>query len=137
MTSEDIIQFVRKQRTSIILSVDEEGYPWTRALIQPRHIEGNDIYFASYTSSNKVKQYKNNSKACAYFYEKGKDFQGAMIKGTMQVLTDQDTKNRFWMPFYKRFYKQGVTDPEYCILKFSCQEAQWFSNFKTETIKMK
>lgn len=137
MTREDIIQFVKKQRTSIISSVDEDGYPWTRALIQPRHIEGNDIYFASYTSSNKVKQYKNNSKACVYFYEKGKDFQGAMIKGTMQVLTDQDTKNRFWMPFYKRFYRQGVTDPEYCILKFSCQEVQWFSNFKTETVKMK
>ena len=137
MTKEGIIEFIKRQKTSIISSVDDEGYPWTRALIQPRYIDGNDIYFATYTSSNKVKHYHNNSKASIYFYEKGRDFQGVMIKGTMEVLIDQETKDKFWMPFYKRFYKKGVTDPEYCILKFTCEEAEWFSNFKTETIKMK
>lgn len=137
MTREGIIEFIKRQKTSIISSVDEDGYPWTRALIQPRHVEGNDVYFATYTSSNKVRHYCNNSKACIYFYEKGKDFQGVMIKGTMAVLTDQETKDKFWMPFYKRFYKNGVTDPEYCILKFTCCEAQWFSNFKVQTVKMK
>lgn len=60
-----------------------------------------------------------------------------MIKGSMEVLTDQETKNKFWMPFYKRFYKKGVTDFEYCILKFTCEEAEVFSNFKTEIIKFK
>ncbi len=136
MTKEGIIQFIKTQKTSIISSVDADGYPWTRALVQPRHIDGNDIYFATYTSSNKVKHYNKNSKASIYFYEKGKNFQGVMIKGTMKVLTDQDTKDRFWLPFYKRFYKKGVADPEYCILKFTCEEAQWFSNFKVETVKM-
>ena len=136
MTREGIIEFIKKQKISIISSVDEEGYPWTRALIEPRYIEGNDIYFATYTSSNKVSHYRNNSKASVYFYEKGRDFQGVMIKGTMEVLIDQKIKDKFWLSFYKRFYKKGVTDPEYCILKFTCVEAQWFSNFKVETIKM-
>ena len=54
----------------------------------------------------------------------------------MEVLTDQETKDKFWMTFYKKFYKKGVTDSEYCILKFTCKEAQWFSNFKVEAIKM-
>lgn len=137
MTKEEIIEFIKKQKTSIISSVDEFGYPWTRALIQPRYIDNDNIYFASYTSSNKVKQYSNNNKACIYFYAKGKKFEGVMIKGTMEVVTDQKIKNKFWMPFYNRFYKKGVTDPEYCILKFTCEEAEWFSNYKTETIKMK
>lgn len=136
MTKEGIIEFIKRQKTSILSSVDEDGYPWSRALIQPRFIDGNDIYFATYSSSNKVKHYRNNSKASVYFFEKGKDFQGVMIKGTMEVLTDQETKDRFWLPFYKRFYKRGVTDSEYCILKFTCSEAKWFSNFKTETVKM-
>lgn len=136
MTKEGILEFIKRQKTSIISSVDEEGYPWARALIQPRYIDGNDIYFATYASSNKVSHYRNNSKASIYFYEKGRNFQGVMIKGTMEVLTDQKTKDSFWMPFYTRFYKKGVTDPEYCILKFTCCEAQWFSNFKVKTIKM-
>lgn len=137
MTKEKIIEFIKRQRTSILSSVDEDGYPWSRALIQPRHIEGNTLYFASYTSSNKVRHYKNNNKASIYFFEKGKNFQGAMIKGTMEIVTDYKVKEKLWMPFYFKFYKKGVNDFEYCILKFTCEEAQWFSNFKTETVKMK
>ncbi len=137
MNKEKIIAFIKNQKTSILSSIDEEGYPWTRALIGPRYIEGCDVYFATYTSSNKVKHYSKNNKACIYFFEKGNDYRGVMIKGTMKVLTDQETKNRFWMPFYKKFYKEGMRDPEYCILKFTCCEAEWFSNYKTEMIKMK
>ncbi len=135
MTKSGILDFISKQRTSLISSVDENGYPATRALIQPVLIDGDDIYFATYTSSRKVAHYRNNPKACVYFYSKGQSFQGAEIKGEMQVLTDQATKSQFWKPFFTRFYKKGVTDPDYCILKFTGFEAQWFSNFKTETVK--
>lgn len=69
-----------------------------------------------------------------YFYARGQAFQGVEIKGEMQVLTDQTTKSKFWKPFFNRFYKKGVTDPDYCILKFSGFEAQWFSNYKTEKV---
>lgn len=136
MTKQGIIEFISKQRTSIISSVDSEGYPATRALIQPVLIDGNDIYFATYTSSRKVKHYRENPKACVYFYSKGQTFQGVEIKGNMQVLTDQVTKSQFWKPFFNKFYRQGVTDPNYCILKFTGFEAQWFSNFRTETVNL-
>ncbi len=136
MTKREIFDFISKQRTSIISSVGEDGYPATRALIQPVFIDGNEIYFATYTSSRKVRQYRNDPKACVYFYSKGQSFQGVEIKGDMQVLTDQPTKSQFWKPFFSRFYKKGVTDPDYCILKFTGFEAQWFSNFKTETVKL-
>ena len=136
MTKEGIYEFIARQRTSIISSVDEEGYPATRALIQPVLVEGNDIYFATYTSSRKVRHYRNSPKACVYFYEKGRDFQGVELKGTMEVCTDQTTKERFWKPFFTRFYRKGVTDPDYCILKFTGFEAQWFHRQRTQTIKL-
>lgn len=134
MTKEGIYEFIARQKTSLISSVDAEGFPATRALIAPRKIEGNDIYFATYTSSKKVQHYRNNPKACVYFYEKGRNFQGAMIKGTMEVLTDQPTKNAFWRDGDNWFYKKGVTDPEYCILKFTGFEAQWFSRKQVQTV---
>lgn len=136
MTREQIYEFIARQKTSLISSVDEEGYPATRALIQPVLIDGNDIYFATYTSSRKVRHYRNNPKACVYFYEKGRNFQGAEIKGVMEVCTDQETKQRFWKPFFNRFYRKGVTDPDYCILKFTGFEAQWFSSQRTEIVKL-
>lgn len=137
MTKEEIISFIKRQKTSILSSVDEFGYPWSRALIQPRYIDGNVLYFVTYTSSNKVKHYKNNNKASIYFFEKGKNYQGVMIKGTMEIVTDYKIKEKLWMPFYFKFYKKGIGDPEYLILKFKCEEANWFSNFKTEIVDMK
>lgn len=136
MTKEHIYEFIRRQKTSIIASVGEDGYPAARALIQPVLIDGNDIYFATYTSSRKVAHYRANPKACVYFYEKGQQFSGVEIKGNMEVLTDTATKERFWKPFFTRFYKKGLTDPDYCILKFTGFEAQWFSNQRTETIRL-
>ena len=136
MTKENIYEFIARQKTSIISSVDKEGYPATRALIEPVLVDGNDIYFATYTSSRKVSHYRNNSKACVYFFEKGRNFQGVEIKGNMEVLTDTATKERFWKPFFKRFYKKGVTDPDYCILKFTGFEAVYFGNFKVQTVKL-
>lgn len=136
MTKEGIFQFIARQKTSILSSVGADGYPATRALIQPVLIDGNDIYFATYTSSRKVAHYRANEKACVYFYEKGRNFQGAELKGEMTVCTDQATKSRFWKPFFTRFYKKGVTDPDYCILKFTAHEAQWFSSQRTETVTL-
>lgn len=136
MTKEGIFDFISRQKTSVISSVGEDGYPATRALIQPVLVDGNDIYFATYTSSRKVKHYRANSKACVYFFEKGRNFQGVELKGNMVVLTDQATKDRFWKPFFTRFYRRGDTDPDYCILKFTGFEAQWFSSQRTQTIKL-
>lgn len=135
MNKEGIYEFISNKKTSFISSVDEDGFPTTRALIQPRLIEGDNIYFATYTSSNKVRHYRSNPKACVYFYERGKNYQGVMIKGNMEVLTDQETKNKLWLPNYKFFYKRGMTDPEYCILKFTGFEAQYFSSFRVQTVK--
>lgn len=136
MTRDGLYEWIRRQKTSILSSVGEDGYPATRAMIQPVLIEGNDIYFATYTSSRKVRHYRANPRACVYFYEKGQRFSGAELKGHMEVLTDQPTKTRFWKPFFTRFYRKGVTDPDYCILKFTGFEAMWFTNQKTEIIKL-
>lgn len=137
MTKEGVYEFISRQRTSFISSVDEEGFPTTRALIAPRKIEGNDIYFSTYFTSNKVKHYQKNPKACVYFYEKSRPrWQGVMIKGNMEVCTDQATKDRFWRDSDKMFFKKGKTDPNYCVLKFTGFEAEYFISFKIETIKL-
>jgi len=105
-------------------------------MLCPRAIDGNDIYFSTNTSSNKVKQYLANNKACVYFYKrKIFKYQGVTIKGTMEVCTDQPTKSKIWRIGDKLFYKQGVSDPDYCVLKFTSKEAEYYCNFKTVNIK--
>ena len=69
MDKSQIFQFISEQKTAFIASVNEQGYPVVRAMLAPRKIDGNEIYFSTNTSSNKIKQYMANNKACIYFYK--------------------------------------------------------------------
>ena len=137
MDKEQIFRFISKQKTAFIASVNEQGCPVIRAMLAPRKIDGNEIYFSTNTSSNKVKQYLANNKACVYFYKRGKiKYQGVTMIGEMQVCTDQATKDGMWRLGDRLFYKQGVTDPDYCVLKFTGKTAEYYCDFKIETIEL-
>lgn len=135
MDIQQLLEFISEQKTAFIASVDENGYPVVRAMLAPRKINGNEIYFSTNTSSKKIKQYTANNKACVYFYKRGRfKYQGASIIGEMEICTDQQTKDEIWRVGDKLFYKKGVTDPDYCVLKFTCKTAEYYCDFKTETI---
>ena len=137
MTREDLFKFIGDQKTAFLGSVNAEGYPVVRAMLAPRVIEGNDIYFSTNTSSQKVKQYLENNKACAYFYKRGRfKYQGAALMGDMQVCEDLPTKELIWRFGDKLFYKQGVTDPDYCVLKFTAKSAEYYCDFKVERLDL-
>ena len=51
----------------------------------------------------------------------------------MEVLTDQEFKNMIWKRFDKMFYKEGVTDPDYCVLKFTPISGRYYKDLKTES----
>lgn len=135
MNKNDIIEFISEQKTAFIASVDENGFPVIRAMLAPRVIDGNVMYFTTNTSSKKIKQYLENEKACVYFYKRGRfKYQGASITGVMSVCTDTESKELIWKPSDVMYYKHGVTDPDYCVLKFTAEKAEYYSDFSTETI---
>lgn len=82
---------------SFVSSVDEDGFPNTKAMLPPRKIEGiQHFYFTTNTSSMRVKQFRANPKASLYFCDP-KQFKGMMLKGTMQVLEDIASKEMIWL----------------------------------------
>jgi hypothetical protein len=52
-----------------------------------------------------------------------------MLVGTMEVLQDQETKNRIWRDGDDRYYPGGVTDPDYCVLRFTAKKCRMYENF--------
>lgn len=137
MDKNEIYQFISEQKTAFIASVDEDGFPVIRAMLAPRKIDGNEIYFSTNASSKKIKHYTQNNKACVYFYKRGKfKYQGVSIIGEMEICTDQATKDEIWRFGDKLFYKQGVTDPDYCVLKFKGITAEYYCDFKIEKIEL-
>ncbi len=127
---------IDKASNSIISSVDNEGFPNTKAMLPPRMREGIKlIYFSTNTSSMRVKQYIDNPKACIYFYDK-RFFRGVMLKGTMEVLQDSKTKEIIWREGDEIYYPNGVTDTDYCVLKFTAQKGRFYSKFKSEDFEI-
>ena len=123
---------IDKVSVSIISSVDNDGFPNSKAMLPPRKREGiKYIYFTTNTSSMRVKQYVDNPRACVYFYDK-RFFRGIMLKGTMEVLQDSESKEMIWRDGDELYYPGGVTDPDYCVLKFNTQSGRYYSNFKSE-----
>ena len=45
---------------------------------------------------------------------------------------DQETKNMIWKKGDTMFYKKGVTDPDYCVLKFTAASGRYYCDLKTE-----
>ena len=135
MDTEKIGRFIDKQKVSFICSVDNENYPNVKAMLRPRKRNGlKEFYFSTNTSSMRVKQYRESPNACIYFYHKGLiKYVGVMLKGKMEVLTDQQTKDMIWRRGDTLFYKKGVTDPDYCVLKFTAQSGRYYCDLKTES----
>ena len=136
-TKEQLISFIQKQKTAFLGSVDEDGFPNMKAMFAPRKIEGNCFYFSSNTSSMRSQQYLKNPKASIYFYQRGRfKYEGIMLTGTMEVLQDDDIKREIWCTGDTIYYKQGVTDPDYCVLKFTAIKGRHYCNLKTESFNI-
>ena len=123
---------IDKQKTAYISSIDKDGYPNTKAMLAPRKREGTQVfYFTSNTSSMRAAQYRENPKACIYFCDR-RFFRGVMLRGTMEVLEDAESKEMIWQEGDTMYYPLGVTDPDYCVLKFTAEDGRYYSNFKSE-----
>lgn len=114
---------------AFISSVDADGFPWTKAMLAPRVREGIKVfYFTTNTFSLRVAQYNANPKASIYFCDT-KGFKGIMLRGTMQVMTDAKTKEMIWREGDTEYYPGGVTDPNYCVLKFTATDGRFYSDY--------
>jgi general stress protein 26 len=133
---ETIGNLIEKQGISFISSVDENGFPNTKAMLPPVKREGIKIfYWHTNTSSVRIQQYKNNPKACIYFYDK-RFFRGVMLKGTMEVLEDNKIKQEIWKDEFTMYYKKGINDPDFVIIKFTAKNGRYYSNFNSENFEI-
>lgn len=120
------------QNTSFVGSVDEDGFPEMKAMLPPRKREGiRTFYFTTNTSSMRVRHYRAHPQACIYFMDR-RFFRGVMLKGTMEVLEDAASKELIWREGDEIYYPGGVTDPDYCVLRFTADRGRYYTNFSSE-----
>lgn len=123
-----IIDLIDRQDICFLSYVDENGFPSTRAMLNPRKRKGlKEFYLTTNTSSRKVQEFLRNPKAGLYFCDK-KYYQGVAFTGTVEVLQDQSIKDEIWRDMDIIFYENN-TDPDYCVLKFTADGARYYSDY--------
>ena len=68
-------------------------------------------------------------------YDREKGYKTCLLytsRGMMDVLTDSASKEMIWQEGDTMYYPEGVTDPDYCVLKFTAISGRFYSNFKSE-----
>ena len=128
------IKRLLKKKIAFVGSADQ-GRPSIKAMLVSRR-EGNSIfYFDSNNSAQSVARWKENPSACIYFYNR-LIYRGVMLSGTMEIINDMALKERHWKPSMKAIYKGGVTDPDYCILKFTAAAGRHYFMYRLEDFEM-
>ncbi len=127
---------IDKQGVSFIASISEDGFPNMKAMLPPRKRKGiKEFWFSTNTFSMRVAQYRRNPNASIYFCDK-RFFRGIMLLGTMEVLEDAESKQMLWQEGDTMYYPKGVTDPDYCVLKFTTIKGRYYSNFHSEDFEI-
>lgn len=125
-----------KCSTVFISYIDNAGFPVTKAMLKPRVREGIKVFwFHTNTSSNKVKSFRENPKASIYFVNQ-RFFRGASLTGTVEVLETKEAKELLWQEGDTMYYREGVTDPDYCVLKFTAESGRYYSDFHSENFEI-
>lgn len=130
-------KMIDKAAVCFISYIDREGFPVTKAMLRPRERNGiGELWFSTNTSSNKVGCFRANSRASVYFVDR-RFFRGVSLTGTVEVLETAEAKERLWQTGDRMYYKKGVTDPDYCVLRFTAVKGRYYSNFKSEDFEIK
>ena len=129
-----ILRLGTKGRDIFVSSIDESGFPNTKCMFRCKQEGLRIFYFSTNVSSVRAQQFMANPKACLYFPDRLR-FHALMLIGEIEVLTDQPTKEMLWKPGDEKYYALGVTDPDYCVLKFTAKRGNYYHGSATEFIK--
>jgi general stress protein 26 len=119
------LSLINRCKVMTVSSIGEDGYPQMKAVLKMENEGLNTIWISTNTSSKRVAHFRKNPKSSVYFVD-FEEYMGLMLVGDMEVLEDQEIKQRFWKNNFEMYYPLGVTDPDYCILKFTVKWGNYY-----------
>lgn len=136
------LDLMSQSLTCQLTTIDEDGFPHTTAmnnlrctreypsLVDVHKNDSNDflLYMSTSNQSNKMARMLANPKVSAYFCDSD-NIVGLMLGGEIEVITDQDLKNRIWQKGWTMYYPNGPEGPEYGVIRLTPRVAKgWHKN---------
>ena len=139
------IKTIETAEVAMFTTINALGFPETRAMLNLRNSQyfpklvdffrksSEDflIYFTTNTASEKVKQIKANKKVAVY-YCNAQEWQGIMLAGQIEIITDYQVKASIWQDEWVKYYTQGVDDPDYSLLRLWPEKIKYYSQLKVQ-----
>lgn len=122
---QEIFTLVENANNVFVSSIDENGFPNTKAMFSLQRDDMSIHYFSTNLSSQRAAQFKANPKACIYFCNEPA-FRALMLIGTIEVCTDVYHKKLLWREGFERYYPGGVEDDDYCVYKFTATKGKFY-----------
>jgi general stress protein 26 len=113
-----------------LTTIDSAGFPHTSAMNNLRYakqypslvdlFKGQDndfvLYMATGKQSPKMARIKANPKVSVYFCN-ADQIVGLMLGGEIEIIADQQLKNRIWQKDWTMYFPGGPEGPEFAVIK--------------------
>ena len=134
---EKAIQLIKKCKVATLTSINEKGYPRTCLLSIAKADDFSDIYFVTSKRSQingKATHFEANPKASVCYFLDG---DSVTLIGNVEFVEDRELQAYVWNESDRRFFKNGIDDPKFRLLKFHTIEATFWIEGKFRTCKYK
>ena len=128
---------IEKCDTATLTSINEKGYPRTCLLAIARAEGFSDIYFVTSKRSEingKVTHFEKNPKASVCYFHGG---DSVTLIGNVEFINDRELQAAVLNETDRRFFKKGIDDPKFRLIKFHTIEATFWIEGKFRTCKYK
>ena len=132
---QEIIKLRNESNIAYVASVNEAGFPQTKAMLVLEHDCIQTQYFSTNWSSKRVQQFLKNPRASVYYCNEA-EFKGALFTGSMEVCRDHDTKALLWREGFEMYYPKGVDDEDYCVYKFTADTVNYYHGLSNVTFQL-
>lgn len=121
----ELKELVFKSGFADIGFIDSMGRPSIRRVFCTWHRGLKAHLISTNTSSLHVQELMKNEKACLYF-ENSSQFKGLCLSGKVIVHHEPEYKELLWEEGNEKYYPQGVTDEDYCVLEFVADSGRYY-----------
>lgn len=130
-------ELINRCEVASLTSINENGYPRTCVLNIAKRNSFKEIYFVTSKRSHingKATHFEVNNKASVCYYLGG---DSVTLIGDIEFITDRSLQEEIWNEADRKFFKNGIDDPKFRLIKFYTIEATFWIEGKFRTVKYK
>ena len=125
MTNAELQSLIDRSLFADLGYIGEDGMPAIRRVFCAWHRGLGGHLISTNTSSGHVGRLTEDPSACLYFAD-SETFEGVCLTGRAVPTRDQALRRLLWNDGDEKYYPLGVDDPDYCVIEFTAERADYY-----------